>query len=108
MPCGEPANPGHRRPARLAAPSVKESAYMALASLPIGAECLPHPTRREFVKTLGTAALAATVPPVGGRYVATAETAVARFYKSLKDEQRPFLSFPSDHPKRSQVANNWA
>ena len=36
-----------------------------------------------------------------------AETAVNRFYDSLKDEQRKIICFPFDHPKRSQVQNNW-
>jgi hypothetical protein len=79
-------------------------------------------SRREFVKALGAAALASSVPLVGGasRVLAgdgpavgptrtsPSETAVARFYKTLKPEQRKTLCFPFDHPKRSEVQNNWA
>ena len=36
-----------------------------------------------------------------------AETAVARFYKSLSKTQREQLCFPFDHPLRSVVKNNW-
>jgi len=83
----------------------------------------PDVTRRDFVKGLGTAAaLAASVPligrdrpafgafdsPAGPTRTAPAETAVARFYASLKDEQRKLICFPFDDPKRSMVQNNWA
>jgi hypothetical protein len=78
-------------------------------------------SRREFVKTVGTAALVASsslilppgaradgpVAPVGPTPKAPAETAVARFFATLKDEQRKLLCFPFDDPKRSQVQNNW-
>ena len=37
-----------------------------------------------------------------------AETAVARFYDSLKGDQKAQICFPFDHPLRSQVHNNWA
>jgi hypothetical protein len=78
--------------------------------------CCPHLSRRDFVRTVGSAALAATVPLVGPRRAsgagpspsAPAETAVARFYKTLKPEQRKVLCFPFDNPLRSQVQNNWA
>jgi hypothetical protein len=36
-----------------------------------------------------------------------AETAVARFYRSLSKEQRELICFPFDHPLRSVVKNNW-
>jgi hypothetical protein len=79
-------------------------------------------SRREFVKAIGTAALVSSVPIVGGaaRVLADdghaagptrtspSETAVARFYKTLKPEQKSTLCFPFDHPKRSEVQNNWA
>jgi hypothetical protein len=78
-------------------------------------------SRRDFVKTVGTAALAASssliLPgiaraddptlPIGPTPKAPAETAVARFYATLKDEQRKVICFPFDDPKRSQVQNNW-
>jgi hypothetical protein len=79
-------------------------------------------SRREFVKTLGTAALAASAPLIGARKAlagapadtagptptAPAETAVARFYATLKPEQKKVICFPFDHPLRSAVRNNWA
>ena len=77
-------------------------------------------SRREFVKTVGTVAAAATsgliLPSslraddklaVGPSPKAPAETAVSRFYASLKEDQRKLLCFPFDDPKRSQVQNNW-
>ena len=77
----------------------------------------PNVSRRDFVKT---AALAATSPLIlptwaradgptvaGPTPKAPAETAVARFYATLKDEQRKLICFPFDDPKRSQVQNNW-
>jgi len=36
-----------------------------------------------------------------------AETAVARFHKSLSKSQRDLICFPFDHPLRSVVKNNW-
>jgi hypothetical protein len=61
-------------------------------------------SRREFVKAVGATALVASAPRVGDR----AETAVARFYRSLTDGQRARICFPCDHPHRLQVQNNWA
>ena len=68
----------------------------------------PDVSRREFVKTLGAAALATTpivgaaaravAGDVGPTRSAPAETAVARFYTSLKDEQRKLICFPFDTP----------
>lgn len=76
------------------------------------------PSRREFIKGLGAAALVGSVPLIGGRAAraaqagptpsAAAETAVARLYKTLKDEQKQQICFPFDHPLRSRVQNNWA
>ncbi|WP_435009091.1 DUF3500 domain-containing protein [Tundrisphaera lichenicola] len=79
-------------------------------------------SRRNFVKTVGSAALAVTSPlilpswaradesasVVGPTPKAPAETAVSRFFATLKDEQRKEICFPFDHPKRSEVQNNWA
>jgi hypothetical protein len=77
-------------------------------------------SRRDFVKTASAAALAASVPILGGRTAlatqtqvgptakSPAETAVARFYKSLKDDQKKLICFPFDNPLRSKVNNNWA
>ena len=76
-------------------------------------------SRREFLKSVSAMALAGSVPLIGGPRAARAadagpspsspaETAVARFYKSLRDDQKKLICFPFDHPKRSQVNNNWA
>jgi hypothetical protein len=79
-------------------------------------------SRREFVRTIGAGALAAAVPLVGRASTALAaagpaqvgptpsalaETAVARFYKTITPEQRKIICFPFNHPLRSTVKNNW-
>ncbi len=77
-------------------------------------------SRRDFVKVVGTAGLAASVPLIGSSSILAqaaetgpkpsdpAETAVARLFKTLKKEQRELICFPFDHPLRSRVENNWA
>ena len=80
-------------------------------------------SRRDFLKAAGTAAVATSgslilpswaraegtaAPVVGPTAKAPSETAVARFYATLKDDQRKLICFPFDDPKRSQVQNNWA
>ena len=83
-----------------------------------GSECsiCTSVSRRDFVKTIGAAAVAAAVPLIGrgrGRGgagpggpdpVGAAETAVARFYKTLTPEQRKLICFPFDHPLRKRSA----
>ena len=76
-------------------------------------------SRREFVRGVGAGVLAASVPFLGRPVAASqlvktgptasaaAETAVARFYKTITPEQRKVICFPFDHPKRSMVNNNW-
>lgn len=76
-------------------------------------------SRRQFVKTVGAGVLAASAPILGRPALAAgpakagpspsaaAETAVARFYKSLTPEQKKIICFPFDHPLRSVVKNNW-
>jgi Protein of unknown function (DUF3500) len=76
-------------------------------------------SRREFVRALGAGAVAASVPTIGRAVAAAspaevgptrsspAETAVARFYKTITPEQRKVICFPFDHPLRSVVKNNW-
>lgn len=79
----------------------------------------PGVSRREFVKVVGTAAAAPLIvpawaraeggsTPVGPTPKAPSETAVGRFYTSLKDDQRKLICFAFDDPKRSEVQNNWA
>jgi len=48
------------------------------------------------------------VPTASPTLSLPAETAVARFFKTLKHAQRKLLCFPIDHPRRFQVQNNWA
>lgn len=91
---------------------------MEKASHPSTPDRDPNVTRREFVKGVGTAALAATVPWIGVSPAvagqagptpsAPAETAVARFYKTLTPQQKKQICFPFDNPLRSRVQNNWA
>ncbi len=76
-------------------------------------------SRRDFVKTIGAGAFAAAVPLIGRAAVAAgptqvgptptsaAETAVARFYKTITAEQRKVICFPFGHPLQKRVANNW-
>ncbi|MFI5456109.1 MAG: DUF3500 domain-containing protein [Isosphaerales bacterium] len=76
-------------------------------------------SRRDFVKTIGAGAFAAAAPLFGRTATAAgptqagptpgapAETAVARFYKTITPEQRKVICFPFEHPLRSKVNNNW-
>ena len=82
----------------------------------------PRPiTRRQFARGVGAAALAASAAPAlgaaglrglddkpaGPTPSAPAETAVSRFFETLKPEQRGQICFPFNHVKRKQVNNNW-
>ncbi len=81
--------------------------------------CTPV-SRRDFVKSIAAGAAVLAVPTIGQSATAlgtgqagptassAAETAVARFYKTLKPEQRKVLAFPFDDPLRKRVGNNWA
>ncbi len=80
-------------------------------------ECDGSWTRREFVKTVGGAALAVSAIPLSGgiRTAAAAptpksaaETAAKRLYESLTDEQRKVICFPFDNPLRQKINANWA
>lgn len=74
-------------------------------------------SRRDFVRTVGTAAAVAagTVPLLGGSVAAkdkeppkrVAETAVKRLYDSLKDSQTKAICFPFKHKLRMKVNANW-
>ncbi|SIO58975.1 Protein of unknown function [Singulisphaera sp. GP187] len=76
-------------------------------------------SRREFVKTVGATALAASIPSAGShgvvggstpRKVATTgtETPIARFFRSLDETRKAQICFPFEHPLRTRVENNWA
>jgi len=81
--------------------------------------CAPV-SRRDFMKTVSAGAIAASVPILGPAAAAaarkdagptatdSAETAVARFYKTITPQQRKLICFPFDDPLRKKVANNWA
>jgi hypothetical protein len=73
-------------------------------------------SRRDFVRKVTGVALAGSLVPLIGtprRAVAgptpnsPAETAVKRFYDSLKDEQKKTICFPFDHPLRTKINANW-
>ncbi len=79
-----------------------------------------HVSRRDFLKTAGTAAvLAAGAAPLAARAAegldkdATPETAAKLLYESLNDAQRKEICFAWDYidPKRgllrTRIANNW-
>jgi hypothetical protein len=74
-------------------------------------------SRREFVKSVGTAALAGgllgrIVTPAQARIAQStqrpAETAVKRLYESLTDKQKEVICFPFDHELRTRINANWA
>jgi len=80
-------------------------------------DCEAGITRRDFVKVVGGAAVAAGAIPlvVSPRSVQAAptsssgaETAVKRFYDTLSDDQRKVICLPFDHELRSKVHANWA
>ena len=76
----------------------------------------PDRSRREFLKTLGTATLSSTFrldDTTAAAAVTTIlktprETAVSRFYRSLTDLQKAQICFPAHHPLRTRVHPNWA
>ncbi|MFO0907347.1 MAG: DUF3500 domain-containing protein [Isosphaeraceae bacterium] len=79
-------------------------------------------TRRDFVRRVTGAAVASGLLPLGGAGLARAaaagdtppgagrpaETAVKRFYDSLKDDQKKIVCFPFDHDLRTRINANWA
>jgi hypothetical protein len=84
-------------------------------------DCHEGVSRRDFVKTVGTAAVVGGLYPLLGsprRAVAAAvraaapkgaaETAVKRFYDTLSGDQRKAICFPFDHPLRKRISANWA
>ncbi len=80
-------------------------------------QCDTGMSRRQFVKTVGRAAVAASaVSPLllGPRQsLATtfggfAETALTQFYASLTGDQRKVICFPFEHELRRRIAAHWA
>ncbi len=79
-------------------------------------DCDDGLSRRDFVKVVGTAAVAAGALPVfaAGRRAearptrdSKAETDVKRLYDSLTQEQKKVVVLPWDHQKRTNVSPNW-
>ena len=81
-------------------------------------ECESNSTlrRRDFIKTAAGAVLVGAAAPVmlGGRIVqaapsasSKAETAVARFYQSLTEQQKSAIAMPFDHELRKKINANW-
>ena len=72
--------------------------------------------RRTFIRAAGAAAAITAVAPAwyGNHFVhaapsseSAAETAVARFYQSLSDEQKKTVAFPFEHELRTRLNANW-
>ena len=80
-------------------------------------DCGDEVSRREFVRKLTGAAIAGSLLPLavtprravaGPSPKSPAETAVKRFYDSLKDKQKKVICFPFEHPLRTKINANWA
>lgn len=78
-------------------------------------ECVENVGRRDFVKTVGAAALAAgsaglllpTRSPAAEKKAGPEET-VKELYASLSDNQRKQIAFGFDHQLRTRINANWA
>jgi hypothetical protein len=80
-------------------------------------ECAEDFSRREFVRRVAGAAVAGGLLPLasssrtalaaGPTSKSTAETAVKRFYDTLKPEQKKVICFPFDHALRNRISANW-
>jgi len=79
-------------------------------------DCAATYSRREFVRTVGTAAVAAAAAPlaVTGRSAlaaptksSPAETAVKQLFDSLSAEQAKIICLPFDHESRFRISANW-
>jgi len=80
-------------------------------------DCEEGVSRRDFVKKVTGIAIAGSLLPaaIAPRRAgaaptpkSTAETAVKRFYDSLKEDQRKQICFPFDHDLRKKINANWA
>src|SRR5262245_31526417 len=79
-------------------------------------DCAPMVDRRDFMKTVGSAALVGAAGPalLSGRFAlaapttkSAAETAVGRFYATLSDAQKQTIVFPFENELRSKISANW-
>src|SRR5262245_34392407 len=71
-------------------------------------------TRRNFLHTVGGAALAVSAVPLLSRSAfaaptakSGAETVAAELYQSLTEEQRKTVCFDFDHELRKRISANW-
>jgi len=71
-------------------------------------------SRRDFVRTVGGAALAVGAGSLTGSLHAApsaksaAETVAAKLFGSLSDAQKKVIAFGFDHPLRKKISPNWA
>lgn len=78
-------------------------------------DCDVSVSRRDFVRTIGAAALISAAAPVfDARFAhaapsptSPAETAVGRLYSSLSAEQKQTICFPFDHELKTRINANW-
>ncbi|MBD3674163.1 MAG: DUF3500 domain-containing protein [Planctomycetaceae bacterium] len=77
-------------------------------------DCGDGVSRRQFVQTLGTAAIAGGAMLNGGQLLAAgdpkkaiAETTVTELYSTLTDKQKQTICFPFDHELRTRINANW-
>ncbi|MDB4679491.1 MAG: DUF3500 domain-containing protein [Planctomycetaceae bacterium] len=78
-------------------------------------DCGDGVSRRQFVQTLGTAAIAGSAMlntgsllAAGDKKKAVAETAVTELYSTLTDKQKQTMCFSFDHELRTRINANWA
>jgi hypothetical protein len=78
-------------------------------------DCSGGVTRREFVKSVSAAAIAAGAGSLilprafaAPSAASTAETAVQKLYGTLSDRQKQAICFPFGHESRSRINANWA
>lgn len=77
-------------------------------------DCGDGVSRRQFVQTLGTAAIAGGAMLNGGQLLTAAdqkkpiaETTVTELYSTLTDKQKQTICFPFDHKLRTRINANW-
>lgn len=89
---------------------------MTLRLQPTCSDCESRVDRRTFIAAVGgSALLGVTAPALLGTRAAyaaptpqsAAESAVARFYATLSDEQKKGICFPFEHELRRKISANW-
>lgn len=77
-------------------------------------DCGDGVSRRQFVQTLGTAAIAGGAMLNGGQLLNAgdkkkpiAETTVTELFSTLTDKQKSTICFPFDHELRTRINANW-